>query len=511
MIETNPRLPPAPTEAVRRYPELFAARPPAERRALAQIKRFMERLVADARFRAALEEHADHPLRVTRKYGIDVDPLDLLPLWHSAHLRWRKTPRCAESWPLAALWDAHLDRMITHRGMIREAGSTQESLPRFHAWRQRQIRRGASELGQSADAIVHPVIAYELSEGCSIGCWFCGISADRFAGHFPYTEDNAALWRGVLEAAVELFGPAASTGFCYWATDPMDNPDYDRFIEDHYHITGGLPQTTTAAPMKDVSLTRRVLALQRRHPTTINRFSILSVRILDRVHAEFDAEELLEVELIAQNRESLARKASAGRAAERRAKAAARGRGTDGLRLSDLHTTIACVSGFLVNMPRRTVRLVSPTAAGGRWPKGYRVYDEARFDSPGEFLECMQQMVEDYMPEAVPAQARLGFREDLGFEGIEGGFVLHGTNARYTVRSDAFSSELGALIRMGSLTSGEIVQRLVAEGADIFVVTRAIQQLFDLGFLNDDPSMDGIAPTPQRGRLQAVSDVAGAA
>ncbi len=484
---------PSVTEAIARYHELFAARSPEERRTLAHVKRFMERLVADGRFREGLGVHCDDPTRFVRGYGIDVDAMQMLPLWHRGYLRYRRTEACSQ-WPLAALWDEHLARMIEHRGLIRDAGSTEAVNPRFHAWRERQIRRGASELGQSADAIVHPVIAYELSDGCSMGCWFCGISAERFKGYFPYTRSNARLWREVLEAAAEAFGPAASTGFCYWATDPMDNPDYPRFIEDHYHITGGLPQTTTAAPMKDVVLTRQVLALQRRYPTIINRFSILSVRILDRVHAEFSPEELLEVELVTQNKESLTRKAAAGRAAERRERAVAAGRDAASLRLEDLHTTIACVSGFLVNMMHRTVKLVSPTRASARWPLGYRVYAEARFDSGAAFLSRVQEMIDAYMPETVPPGDRLAFREDLRYEPLDDGFALHGVGVSYHTRRQPFDAALGALIHSGRHSGGEVLARLVADGADVFLVARSLQGLYELGVLNDDPLCDGIAP-----------------
>ena len=64
--------------------------------------------------------------------------------------------------------------------------------------------------------------------------------------------ENARLWRAILDHWVDLFGTAAQTGFCYWATDPADNPDYPRFIEDYHAATGNLPQTTTAAPLRDL-------------------------------------------------------------------------------------------------------------------------------------------------------------------------------------------------------------------------------------------------------------------
>lgn len=481
------------SRAAAEYRHVFAERTSEERRDLAQIKRFMERVVADPAFRAKLNDNIDDPNRVAEEYGIDIDATQLRPLWHAQYTKYRKTEEITQ-WPLAALWDDHMDRMIAHRDLVRDLGACPEVNPRFHAWRERQIARSASELGTSASAIVHPIAAYELSDGCSLGCWFCGISADKFKGNWTYTPENAELWRGVLQVMVDLFGEAAQTGFCYWGTDPADNPDYPRFIEDHYHVTGVLPQTTTAAPLKNVVLTREVLGLQKKYPSIVNRFSITSLKLLDKVHAEFSADEVLEVELVPQNRESLMNKANAGRAAERKAKKLAQGRDDKGLNLSDEHSTIACVSGFLLNMMSRTVKLVSPTRASEKWPLGYRVYDEAHFDSPEEFRSALEGMIERFMPESVPATDRVAFREDLQFSREDDGFILrHGAN-QYACTLYPFSARLGELIHEGRHTAGDILGQLVEEGANVFLIGDVLQRLFDLGVLNDDPKQGGIAP-----------------
>ena len=117
-----------------------------------------------------------------------------------------------------------------------------------------------------------------------------------------------------LGQSVELFGPAAQAGFCSWATDPSDNPDYPRFLEDYYAVTGALPQTTTALPLANLDFTRAVLRLSEHYRGLPNRFSILTLNAFDAVHETFTAEELLHVELVLLNRESLTSKAVAGRA-----------------------------------------------------------------------------------------------------------------------------------------------------------------------------------------------------
>lgn len=479
------------TEATRHYHRMFDRRTPEQLHQLAHIKRFMERLVGDAEFRKALGQNLGNTRPVAEAYGIDIDPDQALPLWHRQYLKHRRKETAAE-WPLAPIWDEWMDEMIAHRDMIRDTGRCREQNPVFDEWRDRQLMRAESELGTSAGAIVHPIAAYELSEGCSVGCWFCGISADRFKGWLPYTEETARLWRGILQVMVDLFGTAAQTGFCYWATDPSDNPDYPRFIEDHQHITGMLPQTTTAAPLKDIALTREVMGLFDRYRNVTNRFSIVNHKTLKGVHDTFAAEELMGVELVQQQADSILGKADAGRAREWRLRREAEGKAEKAPKLNDLHTTIACVSGFLVSMMDRKVKLVSPTRADDVWPLGYRVYSEAHFETAEEFRAILEEMIAVHMPTTVRSTDTLGFRRDLSYHPLPDGFRLESRTHHHVFTAAPCARDLGDLIARGDMTGGEVIARLVEDGHDVFLAADAVQALFDTGMLNDDPACAGI-------------------
>ncbi|UWU75942.1 hypothetical protein N2603_39400 [Bradyrhizobium huanghuaihaiense] len=209
--------------------QIFDRRTSEQLRTLSHVKRFMERLTGDLEFRRALSENVDSPRAITERYGIEVDPMKMLPLWRGGHLKYRFKPE-STPWPLAMMWDEFICEMLRHRDLLREEGEMSTISPRFHAWRERQIRRCNDELGGTAASVTYPIIAFELSDGCTVGCWFCGLSADPFKGYYEYSEEHAALWRGVVGIASEMFGSAARTGFCYWATEPMDNPHYDRFL-----------------------------------------------------------------------------------------------------------------------------------------------------------------------------------------------------------------------------------------------------------------------------------------
>lgn len=471
--------------ATEHYRRIFDRRTPEQLRTLAHIKRFMERLVGDNGFRAALAEYVDSPKVVVERYGIGVDPMQMLPLWRSTHLHHRFKPDCAE-WPLAVVWDEYMKEMLRHRDMLRDEGDMSVANPRFHAWRERQIKRCMSELGGSAPSVTHPVIAFELSEGCTVGCWFCGLSADRFKGYYEYSEENASLWRGVVGVASALFGSAARTGFCYWATDPCDNPDYDRFLHDYYEITGALPQTTTAAPLKDLALTRRVLALFDRYRTVTNRFSVLTTRQLNEIHATFSPEELMGVELVMQSKESLTAKADAGRARERKEKLRAANK-SDAISLVERdHTTIACVSGFLISMKSGRIQLVTPVPGSERWPLGYRIVAERFFRTPEQFRAGVENIIDEHMPSYLPPSQSIRFRRDLQYEAGEGRFNLRSRNIEHRILDDVAPMSIGELIARGRLTASELISHAAANGAGVLAVADLLDQLYGAGVLEED-------------------------
>jgi radical SAM family RiPP maturation amino acid epimerase len=500
--------------AAERYWHLIDRRSPGARRTLALVKRFAERYVADPRFRQSLSDNPDALERVTEAYGIEIDPRLALPLFHPDFIQFRCSEVAAEQWPLAAAWDEYLAEIAEWRDLYLRNGDCADANPRFHAWRERHICRAANELGPIAKVIQHPVFAFELSVGCSVGCWFCGVSAEKFSGAFRYTDQNARLWRAVLERTVELFGPAAQAGFCYWATDPIDNPDYPQFIEDYYVITGALPQTTTARPLANLEFTRAVLRLSERYRGLPNRFSILTLNALDAVHKTFTAEELLHVQLVLLNRESLTAKAVAGRARERLQSMTAAGKAERLGNLASDQTTIACVTGFLVNMVNRTIRLVTPVRASERWPLGYRVYGERQFATANEYRAAIEDLIAVHMSGEIRGVDLVRFRDDVLYVRRPDGFELQTANTHFALGGFEGAGRLGDLIHRGDMTAERIRAALVHSGADVFTVTGTLRQLFAHGLLNEDPAQggDGIGrPLASRSTTTSLARSAGTA
>lgn len=471
------------------YRRIFDSRGAEEMRTLARIKRFMECVMGDDEFRRDLAANLDDPREVTRARGIDIDPRAMRPLFQHGmtHLRFA---RGEKAYPLAMMWDRYIKEMLDHRDSLRDHGSPATTNPRFHAWRERQIRRVSSECGASGGSITHPIAAFELSDGCSVGCWFCGISAERYKGSLAYTDESRALWRGVLKTMVRQFGDAAQSGFCYWGTDPMDNPDYPRFIEDYYDITGYLPQTTTAAPLKNVALTREVMDVFWKYRSITNRFSILSKKLMRRVHEEFTPDELMPVELVLQNKEALITKAKAGRARERVERLRKAGKDERiSLRNSE-HTTIACVSGFLVNMVLGRVQLVTPTRPNDRWPKGYKVLGERSFETGEDFDRAITDLQEHEVQNELDGRQPAVLRSDLRYEPSVDGFELVSSTTRHTCEGFPFAVELGRLVSTGEETYGSVLRHLVSRGEDVLVVNQVLDDLYQNGVFEERPAAE---------------------
>lgn len=410
-----------------------------------QLKRLEERWAADPDFKAQAAVGLDQALT---KYGLTLDLFDRVGL--------TQPPTNPASSTLSLAPSAADFRLLLQQRW-RQVGQTVTIWPHtpFKAWRERQIARCVGQLKKfNAEGLIHAPVAFELSRGCSVGCWFCAMSAARLEDIFSYTPANARLWRNVLKVIKKIIGPAAGTGLCYWATDPLDNPDYEKFCCDFHAILGLFPQTTTAQPLKDPVRTRALLQLSLDKGNPLNRFSILSLRMLDRLHAEFSAEELALVELVLQNKEGTGViKFEAGRVRDRlKQNSAPTNRLTPG--------TSACVSGFLINMVERRVKLISPCPASDRWPQGYMIFDEGTFTNGHDLQLLLERMIAEHMPLTVKPDHPLRFRPDLSYEAHPDGFHLSTPYARHKFGRDPYLAQLGQMIWQGNKTAAEIAQVL---------------------------------------------------
>lgn len=439
-----------------------------DQRALAHAKRFVDLWRVDPEFRDQL---AGDPVGVVKHHALDLDPYQLRPVWDRNYNGVHS--------PLMQAFIEREQRRIEDRRGIRQRAEPANST--MAIWRRRQIARCASELGPEREVeIVHAPVAFELSEGCSVGCWFCGLGAQRPVRHADYGQLQG-LWREILQVVREVVGEGVRWGFCYWATDPLDNPDYLEFADDFSSCLGRFPQTTTAIPLRNPARTRDLLKRARARFTYV-RFSVLSRSEMRRLMAEFSPEELIDVVLLPLNEGSGMPKSFSGNA---RTHPAPRGHL---LLPPEKSSTIACVSGFLINLVTRTVRLITPCNADERWPLGYWTLSQATFSNAEDLAAILQQMIHEHMPVELDLERVLRFRRDLRLQGNEEG--THSLTSQWMTHRYPPLTEipiLGELINRGESTAAEIALQLERRSIPQAMTLYALQVMFREGLLREEP------------------------
>ena len=463
------------------YQRMPERRTPDELKTIAHIKRFLELLTGDKKFREQIKANPEKADEIVRARGLVVDMSKFSSKFKPVLLYDGKDPE----FPLATLWKDWIDDLLKFRSMLREDGYSETADPRFNAWRKRQVERTNSEMGMlRGDAITHPIFSFELSKGCSVGCWFCALGARSFKGHYERTPKNVSLWRDILKTSVELFGHAVQTSFCYWATEPFDNPNYLDFLQDYKDIVGILPQTTSAVPTRDLVWTRRLMGMIKAGNALPSRFSILNSKVLKDLHRLFSPEELMRYELLMQLKESTYGKARAGKTFNKLNSVKTN---EGGLQVNPLVSSIACVSGYLVSMMDRTIKLVSPCQATDQWPEGFRIHDQGAFSDAREFGDFIKSSISKHMPASLPLDKPVAFRKGLFYEHLEdgSGFALSTSCSAHKFTGDEFNVQLGDMVAEGIHNPVEIISVLVDSGADIFGTRGTLNDLFDKGFLED--------------------------
>lgn len=364
----------------------------------AEFKRLTEKWNLDAAFR---EEYKLDPAKAIAETGMNISPeaFNLL-VDHEAAQKMsddiREGKRTLSDLPVSYLvYKMFLEEKLIDREKLR-TDCCVPTEPHFKAWRARQEKRCWMEMGASALSMVHPPLIFELTEGCSVGCPFCGVASKGLRGIFRYTEENAALWRETLSRLHALIGDAAGRGTCYYACEGLDNPDYEKFLADYFREFGIVPQTTTAVSTRDIERTRALLRFGTENSPHIDRFSVLSAAMRDKLFESFTPEELLLVELLPQFPEAPGNHFTKA------------GRNRDQNDEETVSGTIACGSGFVVNMAEKSVRLLTPFISDRKHPTGEWILEKCSFTSAEDLEAQVQRMIETYMAEQLDLEKPCG-------------------------------------------------------------------------------------------------------
>jgi radical SAM family RiPP maturation amino acid epimerase len=455
-----------------------------EIKGLGLFKRGVERWHADFAFRDAYALDRRAALDSAGLEGIDPDELDILVHRHMAiAANEADTPVP----PMVAAYRRFIKVKMKHAKQVRDSRPDND---RYLRWRRRMINSGVFSQGVAKfEKVVHAPFAAELSRGCTVNCWFCGVDAGKFEGSASFDEPTEELWRGMLQVLADEIGPDfAQHGFCYWATEPFDNQDYEQFVDAFHDELGYLPQTTTAVAMRDPERTRRLLKMAGERNAFVQRFSVTTKKDFDAIHRDFDPEELLLVELIPQFENRASPKATAGRVRSLVLDRIDAGKEVPFEYDLEMTGSIACVSGFLINVPERMVRLVTPCRATDQWPLGYRILREERFED-AEGLRCFvrscieNEMVQSLEPEDV---VEIRHPEAVTFEIPEPDQLdVVGGGMRISMRGIVGAADLAERVRNGAASLTELVEDREKAGYEPAETILGINRLFRAGCLRE--------------------------
>ena len=483
------------------YSEFLALFTPEEMNSIVQLKRFFEWAQGDPEFRASAENGNFSPEQKERlkKIGVTFELEEIALLWNAPHLfgealnGWfdstgklsAEAEEALAGYPLLRLWFHYsLTKRDNHRRQIGKFTFRVPRNPLFDRWRLRRIASIRSELGFFGYYIDHPILTFELGNGCSVGCWFCALASKKLTQNLDYTEYRD-FFRDVAQQCVEIFGKnQAGMTLLYYGTEPHDNPHYIEYVKDYAEITGHITCTSTAVPTDPVWV-RRLIELYRAKPLPWPRFSVLSRSMLFKIHDLYTPDELRDIELLMQLKESCRKKVTAGRILEEQAGLRER---EDGHYMDDIvaQGSVACVTGFLINMVNRTIQLVSPCYTSNLWPQGLRVFDEDNFEDAEDFGIVVRRMIERNMPDAPPLACTARFRDDLVYRKTEEGFDLVSPNQVHHFEGREVYAPVGARIAEATLTFDRLYDVLCDEhGINPMTALATVKGLFDNGFLDE--------------------------
>lgn len=443
-------------------------------RDVSHAKRYLELWTQIGEFR--LLAGADL-IREVRRYGLDLD-LAAMPYLYDEEAAKRAGEGGAPLPLLVERYRRFIGDKLAQRKLMQESWCI-PAHERFRKWRQRQVNRCWMEFGAKNAAMIHTPVMFELSRGCSVGCPFCGLSAGKLSGVFAFNAENEALWRDLLRRTRAIVGDAAGTGACYYATEPFDNPDYERFADIYEEELGRVPQVTTAVAMRQPERTMAFIGSANEKRTVIHRFSVLSRAALEKVLAYFSPEELCLVELLPQFSEAPSNGfVPAGRLA------VPDGAGGD---------TICCVSGFVVNMVERRVRLMTPCPSSGECPTGERVLCAAGFADGDGYSATIESMIAEFMRSSPGDGGRLRFCDSLQVSEEDAGLFLSKTERGVQLRLPRFKDAtsdifvlVGREMAKGESTRDDIAMKLYTEhGVAPENVYYAIGKLYDGGLIDE--------------------------
>lgn len=294
--------------------------------------------------------------------------------------------------------------------------------------------RMESDLFRRHSQIRYFPLAFELSEGCRVHCSFCGLNAGSWKRDFPYA-GSRDLWISLLEASHDFLGDITDQAPLYFATEPLDHPDYQAFLKDEEKLFSHIPQTTTAVPERDIGKTRKLMAFlgrERLEKEARLRFSIRTLSQFRRVMEAFSDKELAGVELLLNNPESINGISLSGRVLSS---------GSYGNRVP-VRYSISCLSGVLVRLCARTISFVEPVTPDDQHREGIRILETLTFGDMDDYVTGLNSLFQKYGKSFQSAGLMLSLNHEVRVMERKDDLIIAGRGAGYVLKRNLYTMEM---------------------------------------------------------------------
>lgn len=340
------------------------------------LKEFRDRLICDDTFNRAFNTDPEIILESEYKLLSVSDISIFVPQQLQERLGWD-----GERSDRAEVLKKTLDLDRLQREQIRQLKPVHAG---WDVWRQKQITRYQNEdPSPRGMQITHIPFAIELTQGCSGGCSFCGLSAPQLSDKGSDAKDLRAAFERLLKELHKHSGALGEYGVLYWASDPLDHRQYETYAELFAKEFGVWPGTTTALAETQLERVKQIIHSDAMERPWGLRCSMRSASAYRQLCQGLAVNERALLRLLPQYRQSGSVQALAGRAYQPEA--------------SDLQLqaggSIACMSGLLISLPQNEISLITPCRAEPLNRNGYRTLASTQAATSDELTDAAKKIL----------------------------------------------------------------------------------------------------------------------
>ena len=280
----------------------------------------------------------------------------------------------------------------------------------------------------------------------------------------------------MLRITRELLGRVTDLSPCYYATEPMDNPDYEAFLGDVRELSGRVPQTTTALAEKYPERIRSLISFLGEEAIAQDaslRFSVRSIAQFQRIMKLYSAEEMEYVELIPNNPESVYMYSASGRAVQRK---------SDLPEKRMVSYSIGCCAGVRVNMVQKTISFEEPELPDQEYPLGVRTRGTVTFQDAQTYRDGLTRLFRSYAFGLLPYWVPIRLNKHVHIEIEEEEIRLEGDDILYRIEKTPVTEAALAQLSEG-VPFKELAQKIGIEEAEEQKMYTTLNELYIRGYL----------------------------